>query len=67
METTHAKKFVDELKTEWKSLWQDQIEDKVRAEGIAKHEYSKLAVEQRTVIVATRDYTPIEFFDIIKD
>ena len=67
METTQAKEFVDELRTEWKSLWQNRIEDKVRAEGIAKQDYSKLAVEQGTVIVATRDYKPLEFFDIVKD
>ena len=67
METTELKEFVDELRTEWKSLWQNRIDDKVRAEGIAKQDYSKLFVEQGTVIVATRDYKPIEFFNILKD
>ena len=67
METKQTKEFVDELRTEWKSLWQNRIDDKVRAEGIAKKDYSKLAVEQGTVIVATRDYKPLEFFDIVKN
>ena len=67
METTHVKEFVDDLKTEWKSLWQEKIDDKVRAEGIAKHNYQKLYVEQGTVIKATRDYKPIEFYDIVED
>jgi len=67
METSQVKDFVIELKTEWKSLWQDRIDDKVRAEGIAKHNYSKLAIEQGTVIAATRDFKPIEFFDIVED
>jgi hypothetical protein len=67
METIHVKEFLDDLKTEWKSLWQDHIEDKVRAEGMAKQDYSKLAIEQGTVIVATRDYKPLEFFDIVED
>jgi len=67
METTQTKEFVDELRTEWKSLWQNRIDDKVRAEGIAKQDYSKLAIEQGTVIVATRNYKPLEFFDIVKD
>ena len=37
-----------------------------RAEGIAKQDYSKLFVEQGTVIMATRDFKPLEFFDIVK-
>jgi len=67
METTQVKEFVDELRTEWKSLWQNRIEDKVRAEEIAKQDYSKLAVKQGTVIAATRDYKPLEFFDIVEN
>ena len=67
METTEVKQFVDDLRTEWKSLWQNRIDDKVRAEGIAKQDYSKLFVEQGTVIMATRDYKPLEFFDIVHD
>ena len=67
MEATEVKQFVDELRTEWKSLWQNRIDDKVRAEGIAKQDYSKLFVEQGTVIMATRNYKPLEFFEILQD
>ena len=67
MEHNNVKEFVDELRTEWKSLWQNKIDDKVRAEGIAKQDYSKLFVERGTVIMATRDYKPLEFFDIVQD
>jgi len=67
METTEVKEFVDALRTEWKNLWQNRIDDKIRAEGIAKQDYSKLFVEQGTVIMATRDYKPLEFFDIVED
>jgi hypothetical protein len=67
MATDNMKEFVDELRTDWKSLWQNRVEDKVRAEGIAKKDYSKLFVEQGTVIMATRDFKPIEFFDIVKE
>ena len=67
MATDNMKEFVDELRTDWKSLWRNRLEDKVRAEGIAKHDYSKLFVEQGTVIMATRDFKPIEFFDIVKE
>ncbi len=66
MATTQVKEFVDELRTEWKDLWQTRLDDKIRAEGIAKQDYSKLFVEQGTVIMATRDYKPLEFFDIVQ-
>jgi hypothetical protein len=67
MATNNMKEFVDELRTDWKNLWRNRVEDKVRAEGIAKQDYSKLFVEQGTVIMATRDFKPIEFFDIVKE
>ena len=66
MITNEVKVFVDELRNEWKGLWLNRIDDKVRAEGIAKHDYSMLFVEQGTVIKATRDYKHLEFFDIVQ-
>jgi hypothetical protein len=67
MATNDMKEFVDELRTDWKDLWRNRLDDKVRAEGIAKNDYSKLFVEQGTVIMATRDFKPLEFFDIVKE
>ena len=67
MEINELKELVDELRTDWKHLWQNRLDDKVRAEGIAKQDYSKLFVERGTVIMATRDYKPLEFFDIVKE
>jgi hypothetical protein len=66
METNELKEFVDELRTDWKNLWQNRLDDKVRAEGIAYQDYSKLFVERGTVIMATRDFKPLEFFDIVQ-
>jgi hypothetical protein len=66
VETSGLKEFVDELRGEWKLLWRDRIDDRVRAEGIADREYSKLFVERGTVIVATRDYKPPDFVEILK-
>lgn len=66
METNQMKEFVDELKGQWKDLWQNRFEDKVRAEGIAQKEYSNLFVERGTVIMATRDFRPLDFFDIVQ-
>jgi len=66
MNGIEAKEFVDELRTEWKNLWQTRVDDKIRAEGIAKQDYSNLFVEQGTVIMATRDFKPLEFYDIVE-
>ena len=67
MEINEVKEFVDELRGQWKDLWRNRIDDKVRAEGIAKQDYSELFVERGTVIMATRDYKPLEFFDIVQE
>ena len=67
METNEMKLFVDELRGQWKDLWQNRIDDRVRAEGIANQDFSKLFVEQGTVIIATRDFKPLEFFDIVEE
>lgn len=64
-EYTGWKKFVDELKAEWKHLWWSRIDDEVRAEGIASDEFPKLFVERGTVIVATRDYKPPNLREIL--
>ena len=54
MKTFEEKKqFVEELKKQWKTLWQERIEDKVRAEGISGKDYSKLFVERGTIITVS--------------
>jgi len=66
VETSGLKEFVDELRVQWKLLWRDRIDDKVKAEGIANQDYSKLFVERGTVIVATRDCKPPDFVEILQ-
>ena len=67
METKQGlKEFVDELRVQWRLLWRNRIDDKVRAEGIASEDYSKLFVERGTVIVATRDYKAPDFVEILE-
>jgi len=60
------KEFVHKLKTQWKSLWRTRINDKLRAEGIASQDYSLLFVERGEVIIATRDYKPPNFMEILQ-
>jgi len=60
------KKLVENLKTEWKLLWSERFNDKVKAEGVSVADYSYLRVEQGTVIHATRDFKPLNFIEILQ-
>ena len=66
METSEWKEFVDEVKAQWKMLWRERIDDKTRAEGIADRDYSLLFVERGLVVIATRDYKPTDFLEILQ-
>jgi hypothetical protein len=56
---------VEDIKDEWHLLWRNRIDDKVRAEGVANEDYSLLFVDRGTVIIATRDYKPLSFKEIL--
>jgi len=60
------KEFVDELKIEWKRLWQEKVDDRVRAEGVAIDDYSSLFIDKGTIIHATRDFKALNFKDILE-
>ena len=62
----NQKEMVEELKIQWKKLWQERVDDKVRAEGIAIDDYSKLFVEKGTIIHATRDFKALNFKEILE-
>ena len=57
---------VEDIKAEWSLLWRNRIDDKVRAEGIAERDYSLLFVDQGTVIVATKDFKPLNFKEVLR-
>ncbi|MDH5448397.1 MAG: hypothetical protein OEX01_05275 [Candidatus Bathyarchaeota archaeon] len=61
------KGFVDELKRQWRLLWRERIDDKVRAEGIADKDFELLFVDRGTVIVATRCYKQLDFREILAE
>jgi hypothetical protein len=48
--------FIAEVRGEWRNMWKERIDDPVRAEGIAGHDYDKLFVERGTVVLATRNF-----------
>jgi hypothetical protein len=60
------KELVDELRVEWKRLWQERVDDKLRAEGIAVDDYSSIFIDKGTVIHATRDFKVLNFKDILE-
>ncbi len=60
------KELVETLKTEWKRLWRERLDDKVRAEGIAVSDYSELFVDKGTIIHATRAYKALNFKEILE-
>ncbi len=60
------KELVEELKVEWKKLWRERLDDKVRAEGVAITDYSSLFVDKGTIIHATRDYKALNFKEILE-
>ena len=66
MENITNKEFVENLKKEWKTLWRERIDDKVRAEGIADKDYNVLFVERGTVIFATRKFKMLSFREILQ-
>lgn len=66
MEPAAYKEMVEELKEQWRRLWKERIDDRVRAEGISSQDYSGLYVEKGTVVVATRDYKALNFREILE-
>lgn len=66
MENIAHKEFVEELKKEWKTLWRERIDDKVRAEAIANRDYSALFVERGTVIFATKKFKLLSLREIMQ-
>ena len=58
--------MVEELRVQWKKMWQERVDDKVRAEGVATAEYYDLFVEQGTIIHATRNFKALNFKEILE-
>ncbi len=63
---SNCEEFVKELKMQWKMMWRDRVDDKVKAESIASEDYSLLFLERGTIIVATRKYRPPDFVEILE-
>lgn len=55
-----------EMKKQWRMMWGERFDDRVRAEGIARREYPLLFLERGTVIVATRSYRVPSFCEVLE-
>jgi hypothetical protein len=66
VENIATKEFAENLKKEWKTLWRERIDDKVRAEGIADKDYTALFVERGTIIYATKNFKMLSFREILQ-
>jgi len=60
------KEMVEDLRIQWKRLWQERLDDKLRAEGIATADYCDLFVEKGTIIHATRNCKALNFKEIVE-
>ena len=61
-----TKEMVEQLKVQWRRLWQERVDDKIRAEGIATADYCDLFVEKGTIIHATKDFKALNFKEILE-
>ena len=50
------KELIEELKAQWKLLWNERFDDKVRAEGVSINDYAILDIEKGTIIHATKNF-----------
>lgn len=55
-----------DIREAWTQLWRNRIDDKVRAESIANRDYFLLFIDRGTVIVATKDFKPVNFKEILR-
>lgn len=58
--------FRRRLKEEWRRLWRERFDDKVRAEGVASQDYPLVLTDRGHVIFATREAKAPSFSDIIE-
>lgn len=61
-----TKEMVEQLKVQWRRLWQERVDDKIKAEGIAMADYCDLFVEKGTIIHATKDFKALNFKEILE-
>lgn len=64
---TDQKALVENIKGQWKLLWNERFNDKLKAEGISAQNYELLKVDRGTVIQATRDFKPLNLKEVLEE
>jgi hypothetical protein len=65
-ERAERDEFRRRLKEEWKLLWSERFDDRVRAEGVAARDYPLVLADRGHVIFATREAKAPSFNDVIE-
>jgi hypothetical protein len=65
METKSVNPLSQQIRVEWKSLWDQCFDDKRNAECVTSRDYDLLFVERGTVIKATRNCKPPSLEEIM--
>jgi hypothetical protein len=60
------KQLIKELKAQWKLLWSERFDDRVRAEGVSINDYAILNIEKGTIIHATKDFKILTLKQILE-
>jgi len=60
------KELIEELKAQWKLLWSERFDDRVRAEGVSVNDYAILDIEKGTIIHATKDFKILSLKQILE-
>lgn len=58
--------FRQRLKEEWRLLWRERFDDRIRAEGIAVRDYPLLFMDRGFVIFASRDAKAPNFSEVVE-
>lgn len=65
-EEFNPKAVIQELKEQWNQMWRERLDDRFKGEGIAAKDYEKLFIERGLVVIATRDFKPLSFSDVVR-
>jgi hypothetical protein len=58
--------FLNRLKDEWRLLWRERFDDRVRAEGVSTRDYPLVFAGRGQVIFASRAAKTASFSDVVK-
>jgi hypothetical protein len=57
--------FLSGLKEEWRLLWAERFDDKIRAEGVSTKDYPMVFASRGQVIFASRDAKTPSFSEVV--